>query len=256
MTPLWLALALPAAELAVAIWFRRRIAYTRYPALMTYLLAEAACHFAAAYHYPIATRYAQPLRMALRAWVVFEVYRFACVRLPRREQWRLVGEAVCISGTCAWLVGIWTRLTPLENFLVFRGYYHIVLAAALWWLVFRLRSVWLAENQDHREYRWGMVRWFSILAISGMFVRGSAGYWVFPFSMRVWWWANVLTYGVLLVNVLALGWRMSSGISCLRPEVAFGSFERAWGKLASRVGSGVGNGNSNPPFLLTKKKKI
>ncbi len=232
MTTLWLALFLAVCELATYLWLRSRIAYKRYLGLMAYLLIEAACHAGGAYDYQIDTRYSQPLRMGMRAWVVVEVFRFACLNFKPRERARLIGEAITISGTCAWLVAIWTRLTPLENFFIFRGYYHIVLAAALWWLVaWWLRKQMVMENQDHRAYRQGMTVWLTIVAIGGLFVNGSAGYWIFPFHKAVWWWVRVVGMALLAVNVLWMGWRMTSDVSCLRPDVAYRNRPQAWRRI-------------------------
>jgi hypothetical protein len=228
VTPLWLALALPLVELAAYWHLRRKIAYQRYPALMVYLLSEAAWHLAGAFHYPIATRWAQPARMAVRAWVIFEVFRFACLRFNPQERVRLVGEAIWVSAACAWIVGLWTEMSPLENFFLFRGYFHLVLATALWWLVVRLARQEIAENRDHRAYRWGMVRWFSVLAVSGMFVTGGTGYWVFPFDQEVWWWANVVSYALLTINVAVTALSMTANVSCLRPDLVYGSVEKAF----------------------------
>jgi hypothetical protein len=112
----------------------------------------------------------------------------------------------------------------LENFFVFRGYFHLVLAVSLWWLVlWWMRQQMIAENRDHRAYRQGMTAWFTNLALAGMFVKGGAGYWVFTFSNGVWWWANVAAYTWLILNVAWLAWAMTSNISCLRPDVAYRS---------------------------------
>lgn len=212
--PRLLMLVLSAVEAAVAYRLYKRIYWQRYRGFMAYLLCEMICHAIGAKWYGFAAGMSQPARMAIRFWVAREIFQFGCVRFSKRERLRLAGEAVLLSATAAWLVDIFTGLPPRENFIVFRGYYHVILAAALWWITFRVRRSRTAENTDHTAYRWGMVRWLSVVALDGL-------YWVAPLSKVVMWYVHVLSLILLVANAAWMGWKMTSTISCLRPDVAY-----------------------------------
>jgi hypothetical protein len=130
----YLRLLLPALEIAAIWWLVSRIAYTRYPALLTHLAVEAVAQTAAILagdSWITAWFLSQPVRMGVRAWVVFEVYWLGCVRLNRAQQLKLAGCAVAASALCASAVLAFVRLSPLSSFATFRQYFHIILAGAL-----------------------------------------------------------------------------------------------------------------------------
>jgi hypothetical protein len=217
-------LLLPALEIATIWWLYSRIAYHRYPALLTHLGVEAVAQTAAILacdSWITAWLVSQPARMAVRAWVVFEVYRFGCVRLNRSQRLKLAGCAVAASALCASVVLAFVRLSPLSSFGVFRQYFHFILAGALIGICVRIKRDPIPENRDHWVYRYVMTAQAIRAAIGGTFVWGGFAYKVFHFGMSTWRTADAVLWILACVLTVALAYGMTSNVSCLRPEIAF-----------------------------------
>lgn len=208
MTPLWLGSLLPAAELSATAWLTRRVDVRRYPALITYLLSESGWHVAAVAQYTLATRYAQPWRIGMRAWVIFEVFRLSCIYLNRAQRIKVVAGAVLSSLVAAAGMRYLSHLSPIESFFIARQYVHLMMAAAMWALCLgawpRLRVV----SRERSAYRWGVLAWMTVHALSGMFVRGGLGYMLAPYAMPTWDTVNVASYGALVLTATGLAWGM------------------------------------------------
>lgn len=224
MTLPYACLPLSLVEIGCAGWLLRHIAYKRYPALMFYLVTEAVWHLIAAlWAVEYATRIGGPFRMGMRAWVVCEVFWFACVRLSRRQRMRAIGVMLLASVFGMLATDVVVHLTAIEHFFSLRQYFHIALALAIDALVVYVWRHPVPENRDHKAYRIGMSICMSVLALSGTFVSGGFGYAIFPYELRTHTVADYATNVLLALALLWMGWRMTSNISCSRR-----AWEAAW----------------------------
>lgn len=229
---------LPLLELATVVWLVRNIYYRRYPMLLMYLTTKAVATIMTTLScdwWPIAWATTQPFRMAVCAGVVFEVFRFGCLRLSRARRWRAIVWAVTGSTVCMIGLRLAVKLSPLQSFAVARQFYQIVLAVALVAFAVYIRRHPIMENTDHRWYRIIMAATMVRVAIGGMFVKGGFGYLLLPYSMRTWVIVDRLMLGATALLTLALAYYMTSNISCLRPEVAAKRESenwRTWGATA------------------------
>lgn len=231
-------LLLPMIEIATIWWLVSRIAYHRYPALLTYLATEAAAQTAVILAGPwwVTTwAWSQPIRLAIRTWVVFEVYQFACLKTARRQRIILAGYAAGAALLCMVVVSFLVRLSPLDSFTVFRQYYMLFLAAALVGITYRVWREPLPENRDHKVYRLSMTAYAAFLAVAGMFVQGGFANLFLPYSGSLWRLIDAASWGVACVLVVGMGYGMSSNLSCLRPEVAFPELFGDLGKKQRRA---------------------
>jgi hypothetical protein len=203
----WITLLLPAVEIAGAGYLFRRIRWTGYPALMSYLVFESAFNAWNTFDYRTAVLVGMLPRMALRAWVVWEVFRLSRSCWPLSEVRKTAISAVCaVSGVVALL---WwrTHLSPLDTFFLARQYYHIGLAAALWALVMRSFRWPMLEHRRNRAYRYGMAVWMTVMAVGSTFTRGGLGYGLFDYTEDVWMVARLAVCACLAVTAggLCLG---------------------------------------------------
>lgn len=212
MTPIWIALALPLAELGCAGWLLARTG-RRYPALIAYLLTEALWHSLALIDYRISTRIGTMPRMVTRYYVVAEVFRLS------RSKWGILESSktglVVLGGIMAATIAMKEaiHLSPVQSLFVFRQYYYVAMAAALWALI--ARSYWwpLLENRLARAYRYWIAVWITAIAIPGTFVTGGLGYLVFPHTDRTWNIVNVVAQVSIFATAVAITLALAS-----RPE--------------------------------------
>lgn len=218
------ALLLPFLEVAAALWLVHRVYWRRYPALLLYLVGDAATitlNVLAAPNWYTGWLAGQPARMLLRTFFCFEILLFGCVRLTRRSKAQAIASialsSLAAGGVTAWLVG----LSPWQSFLVFRQYFHLGLAAAVLGLNVHLWRNPIAENAEHRAYRLIGSLMLVRIALSGMFVPGGFGYLVFPFSRQTWAVADALSWFTAAMLTILLAWRMTCSFSSQRPERVF-----------------------------------
>jgi hypothetical protein len=222
MQKLWPDLLLPVLELATAWWLVRRITYKRYPMLLAYLVTEAVCQVITLSLGLWPVRYMSPLRMAIRACVVFEVFYFGCIHLSKAQRLGLTVWATTVSAACVTAVAFAVRLeAPSEFFFVFRQYFHLILAAALVGLTVYIFRNPVLENRDHRVYRYFMTLNMIRVAIGALFVKGGFGYLLLPYGNRTWLMIDRAMWISATILIPTMGYLMSSNISCLRPDVAY-----------------------------------
>jgi hypothetical protein len=217
-------LILPALELATIWWLVSRIAYTRYPALLTHLAVEAVAQAAAILAGPswaVAWFLGQFVRMPVRAWVVFEVYRFGCIRTSWPQRLKLAGYAVAGSAVCAGAAWLLASLSPYQSFIAGRQYYFLTLAGALIGICIRTKREPIPENRDHWVYRYCMTAQAVRAAIGATFIKGGFAYKILPYERATWETADVVLWAASCVLTVTLAWGMTSNVSCLRPEIAF-----------------------------------
>jgi hypothetical protein len=185
--------------------------------------------------WPIAWVATQPFRMLVCAGVVFEVFRFGCLRLSRARRWRAIAWAVTGSMLCTIGLRLAVKLSPMQSFAVCRQFYQVILAVALVAFAVYIRQHPIAENTDHRYYRIIMAATMVRIGIGGVFVKSGFGYLLLAYSMRTWVIVDRLMLGATAMLTLALAYYMTSNISCLRPEVAAkreSEHWRTWGATA------------------------
>lgn len=215
------ALLLPLLEVAAALWLVHRVCWRRYPALLLFLMGDAAAitlSVLVAPNWITGWLTGQPVRMILRTLLCFEILWFGCVRLDRKRKLRAITAIACsslIAGVAtAWFVG----LSPWRSLLVFRQYFHLELAAAVLGLHLHLMRNPIAENQEHRAYRVIGSLMLVRIALSGMFIQGGFGYLVFPFTRITWTVVDVLSWTTAAALTILLAWRMTCSFSSQRPE--------------------------------------
>lgn len=215
MTPLWLSLLQPLVELAATLWLYRRVNLRRYPAFGLYLLTEACWHLIAAASnadaayrgYGSLLRAGHPFRMVLRAWVVFEVFQHARVDLDFRARAKAISAAVIACGViCLWTC---TGVSPFGSFMLFRQYYQIVLAMALWALCLGAWPRMELVSQERWAHRYGVLASMTVLALSGTFVDRGLAYSVLPSDPSTWELATLLTYVSLTLTVSGMAYGMT-----------------------------------------------
>ena len=218
------ALLLPFLEVAAALWLVHRVYWQRYPALLLYLIGDAAAitlNVLVAPNWYTGWLTGQPARMLLRTFFCFEILWFGCVRLARPQKAQAIAaiafSSLVAGGITAWLVG----LSPWQSFLVFRQYFHLGLAAAVVGLDVHLWRNPIAENAEHRAYRLIGSLMLVRIALSGMFVPGGFGYLVFPFTRQTWAVVDGLSWFTAAVLTILLAWRMACSFSSQRPERVF-----------------------------------
>lgn len=220
---LW-ALLLPLLEVAAALWLVHRVYWRRYPALLLYLIGDAAAitlNVLAAPNWYTGWLTGQPIRMLLRAFLCFEILWFGCVRLARPRKAQAIVAAACSSLVAGGITACLVGLSPWQSFLVFRQYFHLELAAAVVGLGVHLWRNPIAENAEHRAYRRIGSLMLIRIALSGMFVPGGFGYLVFPFTRQTWAVVDGLSWFTAAVLTILLAWRMTCSFSSQRPERVF-----------------------------------
>lgn len=223
MTLGYYGLLLPLLELAAVGWLVSRIHYSRYCMLLAYLSVEALSQILTITSldwWMISWASSQPLRMVLRAAVVFEIFTISCVRMTRIQQYRAAAYTLSFSLLAYGITALFIPLRPLESLGLFRMWFHLILTASLVGLTVYIWRHPILENQDHRTYRLVMTATFVRMFVTLSFVKGGFGYLIFPYSLRTWRIVDGASWILAMVLVVVLARGMTSNISCLRPDVA------------------------------------
>jgi len=232
MTPLWVSLLEPLAELTATAFLATKLnSFKRYPALSVYLLTEALWH--TLYAFPATlpiVRLAHPLRMLARAWVVTELFRLGGVEL--RDRKRTIVAAVALLACCgaAMLAAFTRHLDPFYTLMVFRQYFHAYLTLALLALELGMWPRIQIVSRERIAYRRGMLAWLTILAVSGMFAGAGLGYGVFPWNDSTYGIVTLATYASLTATVSAMAWGMGRRV---RVRAAAERTATAWVRRAA-----------------------
>jgi hypothetical protein len=222
MTLGWIAWLLPIIELGAAARLASRVWRKPYRILLAFLLVEAVSHILLllSIRWRVAAwLFGQPVRMAVRALATLEVLHRGCVPMTAGQRWRAVCWVMSLSLLCCGFFEVW-KLSPMRSFVLFREFFHLILAAALLGLCIHLHREPIAENPDHRYSRLGMTAAMVLLAAAGTFVPNGLGYMIFPYTMQTWRMVDRIQYVAMMVVIVWMAWGMTSNISCFRPEVA------------------------------------
>jgi hypothetical protein len=233
MTLGYYGLLLPILELAAVWWLVSRIYYSRYYVLLAYLTVEALSQIITITSldwWALSWATSQPLRMVLRAAVVFDVFKMSCIRMTRAQQYRVAAYTVTFSLLAYGITASFIPLKPIESLGLFRMWFHLILTASLVGLTVYIWRHPILENRDHRTYRLVMTATFVRMCITLTFVKGGFGYLFFQYSLRTWRIVDGISWILAMLLVILLAWGMTSNISCLRPDVA----ERVRARRASR----------------------
>ncbi len=218
------ALILPALQLASAAWLVYRVHWRRYPALLAYLVGDAAAIAAnvlLAQDWITGWLSSQPLRMVLRASLCCEILWTGCVRLKPAQRARAIVTMTAAALAAGTLLTLAVGYAPWDSFLVFRQFFHLELAAVVCALTVHLRRNPIVENAEHRAYRVIGSLILVRIAIAGMFVRSGFGYLIFPYSRTTWQVADALSWVSAAVLLVLLAWRMTCTFSSRTPDKAF-----------------------------------
>lgn len=209
--PQALAQLLAAAEAGAIPCLARKIAWRRYPALFTLLASEAIGHTCTAHAYGWAVRSLSVPRTLVRAWAVVEVFRFACLRIPKEKR----GRVLALSAAAALLLA--GASNPFGSIGGVSAWLQVVCLAefgALTALAVYLRRHPVSENRDHKAYRLGLLVWLAVLAVVGCFGYGGIGRQLFTRGSWAEYYAfqalNYGAYSALLVNLGRTVYRMAS----------------------------------------------
>jgi hypothetical protein len=219
------ALILSLLEVAAVVWLVRRVYWRRYPALLLYLVGDAAAIATTvlfAQNWTVGWLSSQPLRMALRAFFCFEILYLGCVRLNRSQKARAIAAMAVSSVVAGAATALVVGLTPWQSFLIFRQYFHLELAALAVGLSIHLWRNPIAENSEHRAYRTIGTLMLVRIALSGMFVTGGLGYLIFPYTGTTWRLVDYLSWFTAALLVVLLPWRMTRSFSSQPPNRAYG----------------------------------
>lgn len=218
------ALFLPLLHVAAALWLIHRVYWRRYPALLVYLLGEAAAITAnvlLAQNWLTGWLASQPVRMVLRALLCFEILYLGCVRLDRGQKARAIGAMTAAALGVAALIAVPVGYAPWDSFMVFRQFFHLELAAVALGLSLYLWRNPIAENSEHRAYRTFGTLILVRIAVAGMFVRGGLGYLVFPYTRETWEAVNAGSWIAAALLVVLLAWRMTCSFSSRLPHKVY-----------------------------------
>ena len=222
MTLGWIGWLLPIIELGAVVHLASRVWRKPNRMLLTFLLIEAMSQIIVllSIRWRVAAWVTgQPVRMVVRALATAEVLHRGCVPMSATQRWRAFGCVTGLSLVCCCLFGA-LRLSPLRSFVLFREFFHLILASALLGLCILRSREQIAENADHLYSRIGMTAVMVLLAAAGTFVPNGFGYMIFPYTMQTWRTVDRIQYVAMMAVVLWMAWGMTSNISCFRPEVA------------------------------------